>query len=197
MSLPREAAAGRWSSCGPPDPARAILPPYELPANWPQPQTRDNQYPEPLLPLPEPTETQSKSQPPWRETGLRVAPGWLRPFRPAQRPASLEVAAKPAALLRQPLREGQGAGGGVWGTAIMWLTSDSRTASPIPSSYSRQGSPPAQELGGETAPTGLGEKSRGEAALRQGCRLARMLPHCPPGHAEAETAGRLRLPCIP
>lgn len=71
------------------------------------------------------------------------------------------------------------------GTAIMRLASDSRTASPIASSSSRQGSPPAQELGGEMVLTGQREKRGREGAPGQHCRLQSRLPHCPLGHTEA------------
>ena len=53
----------------------------------------------------------------------------------------------------------------------MWLTSDSCPASPITSSYSWQGSPPAQELGGEMVLTGPGEKGRGGEGRGAGSAL--------------------------
>lgn len=84
--------------------------------------------------------------------------GGQRLFRAAQGPASPEVAAK-AAVLKQPQREGWWAGGGIWGTAIMWLTSDSCTTSPVTSSCSPLDSPSAQELRGEM---GHGERKKGE-----------------------------------
>lgn len=57
--------------------------------------------------------------------------------------------------------EGGWAGGGIWGTAVMWLTSDSCTASAVISSYSLQGSAPVQELRGEMVPMGHGKRTGG------------------------------------
>ena len=144
-----------------------------LTTDQPQPQTKYNLLPEPFR-LPYPGLQDPRKHDP-RPSHPRTKPGAVpscwgggqRPFRAAQGPASSEVAAK-AAVLKQPQREGWWAGGGIWGTAIMWLASDSCTASPITSSCSPLDSPSAQELRGEMVPlTGHGERRKGKGVPGQ------------------------------
>ena len=91
----------------------------------------------------------------------------------------MEVDAKPA-VLKPPLREGEvgwrRAGGGIWGTAIMRLTSDSCTASTLPGHQLLQPSCPGTGRGDDLVLRGHAERRRGAGSALEASEDAATLP---------------------
>lgn len=131
---------------------KAILPLPMPPAHQSRPQTHDNQYPEPPLPPQNPCKRKPSPSHPGEQLGLRVAPGGAEALSCCPETRSSGGSRQTSRSSKAADEGGRWAGGGTWGTAMMWPTSDSCTASPLASSCSRQGSPPAQEPGGEGVP---------------------------------------------
>lgn len=143
------------------------------PQTSPNPKHRTTSTLNHSCPLQNPRTCNPSSSHSGEKLGLRVAPGGAEALSCCPETCSSGGSRQTSCSSNAADGGGRWAGGGIWGTAIMWLTSDSCTGSPTTSSYSRQGSPPARGTGrrvGSDRPWRETEKGHSSGAALRACK---------------------------